>query len=111
MAVDFASAVSAYKSAAGMFPQTTALTAQSGESAAKTLDDGASFSGLIQDSLQQTLNAGRQSEKLSRLAIEGKADLRDVVMAVNNAESTLQTVIAVRDKVVSAYESIMRMPI
>ena len=41
----------------------------------------------------------------------GQVDIRDVVMAVNNAEVTLQTAVAVRDKVIAAYQEIMRMPI
>ena len=35
----------------------------------------------------------------------------DVVQSVNAAEITLDTVVAVRDKVVAAYQSIMNMPI
>ena len=35
----------------------------------------------------------------------------DMVHAVNTAELTLNTVVAVRDKVVAAYQSIMNMPI
>jgi len=34
-----------------------------------------------------------------------------VVTAVTNAEVTLQTVVAVRDKVISAYQDILRMPV
>ncbi len=48
---------------------------------------------------------------MSKQALSGKADVRDVVAAVNNAELTLQTVVAVRDKVVSAYNEILHMPI
>ena len=48
---------------------------------------------------------------MSAQAAIGKADLTDVVTAVTNAEMTLQTVTAVRDKVVSAYQEILRMPI
>jgi flagellar hook-basal body complex protein FliE len=40
-----------------------------------------------------------------------KAELVDVVTAVTQAEITLETVTAVRDKVISAYQDIMRMPI
>jgi flagellar hook-basal body complex protein FliE len=43
--------------------------------------------------------------------LAGKADIVDVVNAVNQAELTLDTVVAVRDKVVSAYQSILNMPI
>ena len=41
----------------------------------------------------------------------GKANIVDVVNSVNSAELTLDTVVAVRDKVVQAYQSIMNMPI
>ncbi|MEM6903398.1 MAG: flagellar hook-basal body complex protein FliE, partial [Pseudomonadota bacterium] len=34
----------------------------------------------------------------------------DVVMAVNNAEITLQSVVSIRDRVISAYQEILRMP-
>ena len=44
-------------------------------------------------------------------AIKGTADMQDVVMAVSNAETALQTVVAVRDKVVTAYQEILQMPI
>ena len=44
-------------------------------------------------------------------AVKGTADIQEVVMAVSNAEVALQTVVAVRDKVVSAYQDILQMPI
>ena len=43
--------------------------------------------------------------------VHGKANIVDVVHSVNPAELTLDTVVAVRDKVVAAYQSIMNMPI
>jgi flagellar hook-basal body complex protein FliE len=48
---------------------------------------------------------------MSAKAVTGEADIVDVVQAVGNAEITLQTVVAVRDRVISAYQEIMRMPI
>lgn len=44
-------------------------------------------------------------------AHSGAADLTDVVTAVGKAELTLQTVVAVRDKVIQAYQEVLRMPI
>jgi flagellar hook-basal body complex protein FliE len=44
-------------------------------------------------------------------AISGKADLVDVVTAVAESEAALETLVAVRDKVIAAYEEIMRMPV
>ena len=55
--------------------------------------------------------AGARGEQVAAEAMVGQADLTDVVMAVNNAELTLQTVVAIRDKVVEAYQEIVRMPI
>ena len=61
--------------------------------------------------LASAANIGRQSETVSIQAVANQADLNEIVTAVNNAEMTLQTVIAVRDKVIQAYQEIMRMPI
>jgi len=44
-------------------------------------------------------------------AIAGTGNLTDVVSAVAKAELTLQTTVAIRDRVVQAYQDIMRMPI
>ncbi|MBL8631091.1 MAG: flagellar hook-basal body complex protein FliE [Rhodospirillaceae bacterium] len=73
--------------------------------------DDESFATLVTDSLQQAVQTGRQAEELSLKQISGEADLKDVVTAVANAENTLETVVAVRDKVLSAYQEILRMPI
>jgi flagellar hook-basal body complex protein FliE len=52
-----------------------------------------------------------QGEHVSMQAAMGKADLAKVTEAVNNAEVAVQTVVAIRDRVVAAYQDIMRMPI
>lgn len=43
--------------------------------------------------------------------ISGEADLKDVVTAIANAEHTLETIVAVRNKVLNAHQEILRMPI
>ena len=53
----------------------------------------------------------RQGEAETLKAAAGKADVTDVVTAVAEAEVTLQTVVAVRDRVIQAYQEILRMPI
>ena len=53
----------------------------------------------------------RQGETGRHGQVAGKANIVDVVNSVNAAELTLDTVVAVRDKVVAAYQSIMNMPI
>ncbi len=53
----------------------------------------------------------KQGETMAARQVAGQANIVDVVNAVNQAEITLDTVVAVRDKVVQAYQSIMNMPI
>ncbi len=74
-------------------------------------DPTQNFSDMVGDALKTAVDTGRTAENMSARALVGKADLTDVVTAVTNAEVTLQTVIAVRDKVVAAYQEIARMPI
>jgi flagellar hook-basal body complex protein FliE len=72
---------------------------------------GDSFSDLLKKAANESIKSGDASEKQSLLATAGKANVTDVVEAVSSAEVTLQAVTAVRDKVVSAYQEILRMPI
>jgi flagellar hook-basal body complex protein FliE len=72
---------------------------------------GGDFAAMLRQGAQAAIDAGKKSELLSEQALAGKADIRDVVAAVNNAAVTLQTVVAVRDKVITAYNSILQMPI
>jgi flagellar hook-basal body complex protein FliE len=70
-----------------------------------------SFSDLLKQSAKDAVKTGADSEKLSLAATAGNANVSDLVSAVSSAEVTLQAVTAVRDKVVSAYQEILRMPI
>ena len=69
------------------------------------------FSGLVSSYLDQANQIGKQSEEMSIKGIQNQANITDVVTAVSEAEVTLQTVVAIRDKVVEAYKEILRMPI
>lgn len=91
------------------YAKTAASGAKPGMDARET--DGPSFGEVLEDSVRSSIDVAKQGEKVSAAAVVGKADLTDVVTAVSNAEVTVQTVVAVRDKVVAAYQEIMRMPI
>ena len=69
------------------------------------------FGEMLSEALQNTVDASRTSEAVAAKAVAGKADVTDVVSAVTNAEMALDTVVAVRDRVISAYQEILRMPI
>ncbi len=68
---------------------------------------GSAFGDLVKQGLQTAIDAQHKSEKVSGAALAGKADMTDVLQAVTSAEMALNTVLAVRDKVVQAYTSIM----
>ncbi len=103
MAIDLAKAVAAYARGAG---------AGSGPGlAANGRGNGEGFANLVRDAVNGAIDTGHAAERVSTQAIAGQADLNQVVTAVNNAEITLQTVLAVRDKVIQAYQDIIRMPI
>ncbi|HEY8963453.1 MAG TPA: flagellar hook-basal body complex protein FliE [Alphaproteobacteria bacterium] len=74
-------------------------------------DDKFSFGSMIKNTIDQVVQTQKKSEAISAQAITGKANLTDVVQAVTEAEMTLQTVMTVRDRLVSSYQDIMRMPI
>ena len=78
---------------------------------ARSAAPGKSFADMLGDVAKDAKTGGIAAEKLSIGAVAGKADINEVVTAVSNAEVTLQTVVAVRDKVISAYQDILRMPI
>lgn len=70
-----------------------------------------SFLNMVQDVAKDSINSMESAEKLSIQATSGQAELADVAIAVAHAESTLKTVVTVRDKMIGAYQEIMRMPI
>lgn len=72
---------------------------------------GSSFLDMVGNSLQAAATSGYKSEDLATKALSGKADLSEVVTAVANAETALNTVVTIRDRVISAYQDIIKMPI
>lgn len=71
----------------------------------------ASFSDMLGKIADNAITTGKKAEAMTAQAVAGDADVLEVVSAVSNAEMTLQTVVAVRDRVLGAYQEIMRMPI
>jgi len=93
--------------AASMYAQTSKVGQGGGIAAA----DGGSFGQLMKQATLDSIETVHAGEKASADAVLGKADLTDVVEAMTQAELTLQTVSAVRDRMLNAYQEIMRMPI
>jgi len=77
-----------------------------------TRGEGAgTFSDALKAAIVDTGDAVSVSANTGIEALNSKADLVDVVTSVQNAEMVLETVVAVRDKVIAAYQDIIKMPI
>ncbi len=72
---------------------------------------GDAFGGVLARAVQGVVDAGHQAEAQTVRALSGGGNLTDVATAVSQAQLALQAATAVRDRVVQAYQEIMRMPI
>ncbi|MDP1629921.1 MAG: flagellar hook-basal body complex protein FliE [Caulobacter sp.] len=72
---------------------------------------GQGFGELLKSVMSDATQASKAAETQIAAQVSGKAELIDVVTAISSAEASLETVMAVRDQVISAYQEIMRMPI
>lgn len=93
--------------AAKLYAQGSQSASQPGVAAPK----GPSFSALLREGVEEAVNTLERGENVSARAILGQADLTEVVQAINEAELTLQGAIGIRDRMLQAYQEIMRMPI
>jgi flagellar hook-basal body complex protein FliE len=70
-----------------------------------------SFTSVLKEALGAINDMGRKSDAQTRAAANGKANMVDVVTAVSETQVAIDAVVAVRDRVIQAYEDIMKMPI
>jgi flagellar hook-basal body complex protein FliE len=99
-------AAKAYASLACLTDPAAALSRKPGSG-----DTGPSFSSVLKDAVSSVVEAGRKSDTQTQAMATGKANIVDVDAAVAEAEVAVETMVSVRDRVVQAYEEIMRMPI
>jgi flagellar hook-basal body complex protein FliE len=107
MAISPALAASAYQAVAKIGADSAASSAAGTAAAA----GGPDFSQFLSHAVNDAVGTMKQGEQMAAQQATGKGDIVNVVNAVNAAELTLDTVVAIRDKVISAYQSIMQMPI
>jgi flagellar hook-basal body complex protein FliE len=98
-----------------------AIAANAYAAAARVLDNGGaakaadptgmSFSDVLKEAVGGVLDAGRKSDAQTVAMASGKANVMDVVTAVAETDVAVSTLVSVRDKVIAAYEDIMKMPI
>lgn len=68
------------------------------------------FSTTLQRAVQGAIDDFHETDTKTVEALTGGGNLTDVVTALTRAELTLQTATAIRDRVVQAYQDIIKMP-
>jgi flagellar hook-basal body complex protein FliE len=96
-------AANAYASAARML--------ESGGAAKPTDAGGLNFGDVLKEAVGGVLDSGRKSDSQTVAMASGKANIMDVVTAVAETDVAVSTLVSVRDKVIAAYEDIMKMAI
>lgn len=115
MAIGALDAAAAYgramKTAAPSTGGVTGLGDMAGGISGAGASTGGNFAGMVESMVTDASTSLRTAEAESVKQVAGKGDLIDVVTAIGAAETALDTVVAVRDRVVNAYSEIMRMQI
>ena len=101
-----AAAANAYAALARMREQTANLGREAAGAAG-----GPDFGSVLDNVIDSVAQAARHSDAQAHAVAAGKANMIDVVTAVAESETAVQTMVAVRDKVIAAYEEILKMPI
>ena len=72
---------------------------------------GQSFGAVLKDAIGSVMDSGRKSDAQTLAMASGKSNVMDVVTAVAETDVAVSTLVSVRDRVIQAYEDIMKMPI
>jgi flagellar hook-basal body complex protein FliE len=99
MSIDALRAAEAYAQAARAAPAREAAAPAS------------SFGALLNSAIAETASTLQAGEAAAAQVAAGDANLVDVVTAISAAEVSLETALAVRNRMIEAYQEIMRMPI
>jgi len=101
MSIPVSAATNAYAAASGL----------SGAGPQAKTDTESDFSAVLKQAVESVVETGRRADEVTIKAVSGETNVVDVVTAMAETELALETMVSVRDRIVSAYEEIMRMPI
>lgn len=108
MVTSASAAANAYAAAARAVADATKGTATKTISPGEGQED---FSAALQQAVSAVSGNMDKAEAVTMAHVTGKADVVDVVTAVAETEVAMRTLVSVRDRVISTYQEIMRMPI
>jgi flagellar hook-basal body complex protein FliE len=87
-------------------PATTRLPAATSGS-----EEGASFGESLKGLLATVDESAGDANTAIANMVQGKGDVHEAMIALQRAETTLQITVQIRNKLVQAYQDVMRMPI
>ena len=97
--------------AANAYAALARMTSTAGAGKGAETGGGQSFGAVLKEAIGSVLDAGRKSDAQTVAMTSGKANVMDVVTAVAETDVAVSTLVSVRDRVIQAYEDIMKMPI
>lgn len=100
MTVNVGSILDAYRS--------TLKNAEDGVAGVDKVSGSGVFGNILEKVMDGTVDSLKNAEAVGIAAVKGKATVNDVVTAVSAAETALQTVVTIRDRIIAAYQELMR---
>lgn len=95
----------------GLAAALSAYRANAAPAGAGIAAEGEGFGAVLGRAIESTVQSTRAADTTSQRAMVGEVGATEVVLAVTRAELALQTAVTLRDRVVAAYQEVMRMPI
>jgi len=77
----------------------------------ETAGVGSEFVNALREAVDSTVQQGAQTEQVMQAAVAGQGNMVEVVTAIAETELAIQTMVSVRDRVISAYQEVINMPI
>ncbi|MBS0964992.1 flagellar hook-basal body complex protein FliE [Acetobacter okinawensis] len=90
---------------------TQSTTDDQGTGSTGGADIVSSFTSALNNALKGAIQTGKTAEAQTAAGLSGKGNMSDIATSVEEAKLTLQTVTTVRDRVVQAYQDVMKMTI
>lgn len=97
--------------ARGAYGSAKALQGGPAETQPLAQGGGETFAEMVGKAATDAIHTARQAETMVQGGLAGRVDTQSVVEATMSLESTVKVGVAVRNKLVEAYQQIMQMPI
>lgn len=104
MVANILDAVSAYRKATDL-PKVGGLVGNT------TSGEGENFASMLGKLTGDSIGNLHQAEEVSRQAVQGKVSPVEIATAVAEAETSLQMLVTLREKMIAAYQEVSRMSV